>query len=77
MKHDWIETSVDAALQAVGDPDPVVAERLKVELKSCLSIRGLRPKELGELADHLIGLLPIAPVASDTDSADADQHHLP
>lgn len=76
MKEDWIEACVDAAREAAGDVAPVVAERLKVELKSGLSVRGLRPGELGELADQLISLSSAAPVASDMDSADADQHDL-
>jgi hypothetical protein len=77
VKADWIGTCVDAAQQAIGDADHVVAERLKAELETRLSIRGLRPKELGELADQLASLLWVAPIASDTDSADADQHDLP
>jgi VIT1/CCC1 family predicted Fe2+/Mn2+ transporter len=77
VKADWIEICVDAAQQATSDADQVVAERLKAELETRLSIRGLRPKELGELADQLMSLLSVAPIASDTDSADADRHDLP
>jgi hypothetical protein len=77
VKPDWIETCVDAAQQATSDADHVVAERLKAELESRLSLRGLRPKELGELADQLMSLLSVAPIASGTDSPDADQHDLP
>jgi hypothetical protein len=76
MKADWIETCVNAAQRAAGDVNQVVAERLKAELESCLSIRGLRPKELGELADQLISLSSVVPIASDTDSPDADQCDL-
>jgi hypothetical protein len=76
MKADWIDSCVDAAKRVAGDADQVVAERLKAELKSDLSVRGFRPKELGDLADQLISLSPVVSIASDTDSADADQNDI-
>ena len=76
MKADWIETCVDAAQQATGDGDQAIAEHLKAELESRLSIRGLRPRELGELADQLVSLSCAAPLTSGVDSPDAYQDDL-
>ena len=52
MKAEWIERCVNAAGQATGDVASLLAERLRVELQTKLSLRSLRPKESNELADE-------------------------
>jgi hypothetical protein len=73
VKADWIDGCIDAARQAIGEVDPVAAERLKVAMETQLSIRALRPKELRDLADELMGLPSVDSLTSDMDSTHADQ----
>ncbi len=56
----------------MGDVASVVAERLKVELETQLSLRSLRPKESSELADQLVSLSSSA-ASQMADPTDADQ----
>jgi hypothetical protein len=72
MSASWIESCVDAAQRAIGGIDTVVAQRLKVEIETQLSVRGLRPKELGELADQLLNLC----LPTEADRTDANQGDL-
>jgi hypothetical protein len=65
MENDWIETRIDAALEAYPVPT-AVATAVKEQLRATMSARALRPSELTDLAKTLVSLANAAPLAEET-----------